>query len=71
MRRNLAQRQAAMKKKLLAARETFRHCAFRPMCVEENAKVDPEFCGRCSERALQERLRRFRFSARKKAGKNA
>ena len=60
MRKNLTERQARMKQRLLAARETFHHCAFRPMCVAENPNADPEFCSRCSENKLQERLRQVK-----------
>jgi hypothetical protein len=63
MRRNLAERQAAMKKKLLAARETFHHCAFREECCQENPALDPESCSRCSAAALEERIRRSRSSS--------
>lgn len=63
MRRNLAERQAAMKKKLLAARETFQHCAFRDQCCQENPGLDSESCTRCSAAELEERIRRLRFSS--------
>ena len=62
MRAKLAERQAAMKAKLMAARETFRHCAFREECIHENPEIDPEFCSRCSASALQKRIRRARPS---------
>ncbi len=57
MRSNLAERQEEMKKRLLAARETFKHCAFRDLC---GADAEPEFCKRCAESTLQELLRRSR-----------
>jgi hypothetical protein len=60
MRKNLAERQAAMKKRLVAARETFWNCAFRPMCLAQNVKTNPESCRRCSESTLQELLRSSR-----------
>lgn len=63
MRRNLVERQAAMRKKLLAARETFHLCAFREECCRENPELDPEFCSRCSAAALEERIRRSRSSS--------
>jgi hypothetical protein len=63
MRRNLAERQEALKKKLLAARETFRRCAFRENCCRENPEIDPESCSRCSANALQERIRRSSASS--------
>ncbi len=63
MRRHLAERQAAMKKKLLAARETFHHCAFREECCKEHPGLDPEFCTRCSATELEERIRRSRASS--------
>ncbi len=52
-----------MRNKLLAARETFRNCAFRSLC-NEGAKTDPESCSRCSEPQLQKLVRRFRSSSR-------
>jgi hypothetical protein len=58
MRRNLAERQAAMKRKLLAARETFRNCAFREQCSQEHSDFDPESCSRCSASTLQKRITR-------------
>lgn len=63
MRRNLAERQAVMKKKLVAARETFHNCAFREECWQENPELDPESCSRCSATALAERIRRSRPSS--------
>jgi hypothetical protein len=57
MRAKLAERQAAMKKKLMAARETFRNCAFREECIHENPEIDPEFCSRCSASTLQRKIR--------------
>ena len=63
MRAKLAERQAAMRKKLSAARETFRNCAFREECVRENPEIDPEFCSRCSASTLQKRIRRSRPSS--------
>ena len=62
MRGKLAERQAAMKKKLTAARETFRNCAFREDCCRENPDLDPDSCSRCSASALQKRIRRTRPS---------
>ncbi|MGA7458889.1 MAG: hypothetical protein WBW69_01590 [Candidatus Korobacteraceae bacterium] len=64
LRKNLAERQAAMKTRLLAARETFWHCAFRPMCVERDPKAEPESCRRCAESTLQKLVRRSRPSPR-------
>ena len=58
MRGKLAERQAAMKKKLSAARETFRNCAFRPICCEHDPGAEPESCNRCSPEKLQQLLRR-------------
>ena len=58
MRAKLAQRQAAMRKKLMAARETFRNCAFRDDCLRENPELDPEFCSRCSASTLQKKISR-------------
>jgi hypothetical protein len=63
MRGKLAERQQAMKKKLLAARETFRNCAFRDTCCGEGETVDPEACSRCSPVRLQELVRRSRSSS--------
>ncbi len=60
MRKNLAERQAKMKAKLTAARETFRNCAFRRQCSEEKPSLDAEFCKRCSASTLAERIRRRR-----------
>ncbi len=60
MRGKLAERQEAMKKKLIAARETFRNCAFREECCRDNPELDPEFCSRCSASELQKRIRRSR-----------
>jgi hypothetical protein len=60
MRGNLAERQEAMKKKLLAARETFKNCAFRDICCEEDETINPEDCSRCSPAILQELVRRSR-----------
>ncbi len=61
MRRHLAERQEAMKKKLLAARETFKNCAFRETCLEVGETDDPESCSRCSPSRLQELVRRSRY----------
>jgi hypothetical protein len=58
MRRDLAERQEAMKKNLLAARETFRNCAFRDSCCEPGEITSPEACNRCSPRQLQKLVRR-------------
>jgi hypothetical protein len=63
MRSKLAERQQAMKKKLLAARETFRNCAFRDTCSEESETLDPEACSRCSPARLQELVRHSRSSS--------
>ena len=60
MRAKLAERQAAMKAKLMAARETFRNCAFRDDCLHENPDLDAEFCSRCSASRLQKKIRRTR-----------
>ena len=57
MRKNLAARQEAMRKKLLAARETHQHCAFRENC-EHNPSGDPELCSRCSPSTLRDIIRR-------------
>jgi len=57
MRAKLAERQAAMKKKLMAARETFRNCAFHDDCRQKNPELDPEFCSRCSASTLQRKIR--------------
>jgi hypothetical protein len=64
MRRNLAERQEAMKKRLLAARETFRHCAFRDTCCETEEEIHPEDCSRCSPARLEELVRRLRSTSR-------
>jgi hypothetical protein len=64
MRRNLAERQEAMRKKLLAARETFKNCAFRDTCHEEGETSDPESCSRCSPVRLQELVRRSRYQSK-------
>jgi hypothetical protein len=58
MRSNLAARQQAMKRKLLAARETFRNCAFRDTCCAEDKTIDPGACSRCSPARLQELVSR-------------
>jgi hypothetical protein len=63
MRAKLAERQQAMKKKLLAARETFKNCAFRDTCREKDETSDPEACSRCSPAKLQELVRRSRSSS--------
>jgi len=63
MRRKLAERQEAMRKKLLAARETFKNCAFRDTCSEPGETTSPEACSRCSPRQLQELVRRSRSSS--------
>jgi hypothetical protein len=52
-----------MKKKLLAVRETFQHCAFREECCQEHPELDAESCSRCSVAALEERIRRSRSSS--------
>jgi hypothetical protein len=64
MRRNLAERQEAMKKKLLAARETFKNCAFRDTCHEEGEAGDPESCSRCAPNRLQELVRRSLYPSK-------
>jgi hypothetical protein len=56
MRAKLAERQATMKAKLVAARETFRNCAFRDECLHTNPELDPEFCSRCSASTLQKKI---------------
>jgi hypothetical protein len=63
MRRKLAERQEAMKKKLLAARETFQNCAFRDTCCEPGETTSPEACSRCSPLQLQKLVRRSRISS--------
>jgi hypothetical protein len=45
-------------KKFLAARETFRNCAFREECCQENPGIEPESCTRCPATQLEERIRR-------------
>lgn len=62
MRAKLAERQQAMRKKLLAARETFKYCAFRQDCLDENPEMDSESCSRCSPSALQDKIRRSSLS---------
>ena len=58
MRAKLAERQQAMRKKFLAARETFKYCAFRQDCLKENPEIDSESCSRCSPSALRHKIRR-------------
>jgi hypothetical protein len=62
MRKNLAERQAKMKKRLVDARETFRNCAFHDICCEEKGPVDPDTCNRCSATTLEQMIRRSRSS---------
>ena len=62
MKAKLAERQQAMRKKLLAARETFKYCAFRQDCLKENPEIAPESCNRCSPSTLQHKIRRSSLS---------
>jgi len=61
MRKNLAERQARMKEKLLAARQTFHLCAFRSVCENEKIEAGPEFCERCTPKQLQQLMRSVKF----------
>jgi hypothetical protein len=58
MRAKLGERQQAMRKKLLAARETFKYCAFRQDCLKENPEMDSESCSQCSPSILQGKIPR-------------
>lgn len=58
MRKNLAERQERMRKKLLDARQTFSSCAFREVCENPQIASGPEFCERCSPKTLQKLLKK-------------